>query len=218
MRFTRVYNKAMYFEYGREALEYLSKDAKMKAVIESIGEIHREVDTDLFSSVIHHIVGQQISTKAQATIYQRLHDLLGVINVDTVLECDDERLQSVGLTYRKVSYIKDFCEKVKTKEIVLDDLYKMDDAEVIQVLSSLKGIGRWTAEMILLFCMQRQDIFSYDDLGIQRGLRMIYHHRKITRPLFEKYRRRFSPYGSVASLYIWEVSKGAIDGMKDYGK
>lgn len=207
----------MYFEYGNDAITYLSKDKKMKEVIETIGKIEREVDTDLFSSVIHHIIGQQISTKAQATIYQRLHDLLGEINVDTLLYCDDDTLQSIGLTYRKVFYIKAFCEKVKTKQIILDDLYEMSDAEVIQVLSSLKGIGKWTAEMILLFCMQRKDIFSYDDLAIQRGLRMIYHHRKITRALFEKYRKRFSPYGSVASLYIWKVSSGAIVGMKDYG-
>ena len=70
--------------------------------------------------------------------------------------------------------------------------------------------------MILLFCMQRPDIFSFDDLALQRGLRMVYHHRKIDRKLFEKYRRRFSPCGSVASLYLWAVAGGAIEGMRDY--
>lgn len=70
--------------------------------------------------------------------------------------------------------------------------------------------------MLLLFCMERPDIFSYDDLALQRGLRMLYHHRKITRPLFEKYRKRFSPYGSVASLYLWAVAGGAVPGLKDY--
>ena len=83
-------------------------------------------------------------------------------------------------------------------------------------LCSLKGIGVWTAEMILLFCMQRPDIFSFDDLVIQRGLRMVYHHRSIDRRLFEKYRRRFHPYCSVASLYLWAVAGGAIPGMKDF--
>ena len=71
-------------------------------------------------------------------------------------------------------------------------------------------------EKTLLFCLQRPDIFSFDDLAIQRGLRMVYHHRKIDRKLFEKYRRRFSPYCSVASLYLWAVAGGAIPGMKDY--
>ena len=69
-----------------------------------------------------------------------------------------------------------------------------------------------------LFCMQRKNVFAYDDLAIQRGLRMVYHHRKITKQLFEKYRRRFSPYCSIASLYLWAVAGGKMEGMKDYGK
>ena len=92
----------------------------------------------------------------------------------------------------------------------------MDDAEAIRALSSLRGIGVWTAEMILLFCLQRPDIFSYDDLAIQRGLRMVYHHRQVGRELFEKYRRRYSPYGSVASLYLWAVAGGAVPELRDY--
>ena len=92
----------------------------------------------------------------------------------------------------------------------------MSDQEAIEALSSLNGIGCVDAEMILLFCMQRSDVFSYGDLAILRGLRMVYHHRKIDKKLFEKYRRRFSPYCSVASLYLWAVSGGAIPGMKDY--
>lgn len=70
--------------------------------------------------------------------------------------------------------------------------------------------------MILLFCLQKPDIFSYNDMAIQRGLRMIYHHRKITRPLFEKYRRSFSPYCSVASLYLWAAAGGALPEPRDY--
>lgn len=70
--------------------------------------------------------------------------------------------------------------------------------------------------MIMLFCMQRPNIFSYKDLAIQRGLRMVYHHRKITKELFEKYRRRFTPYCSVVSLYLWDISLGAIPELKDY--
>lgn len=92
----------------------------------------------------------------------------------------------------------------------------MSDDEVCARLSSLKGLGVWSAEMLMLFSTQRPDILSFGDLAIQRGLRMIYHHRKIERKLFEKYRRRFSPYNSVASLYIWAVAGGAIEGMKDY--
>ena len=92
----------------------------------------------------------------------------------------------------------------------------MPDDEAIKALSSLNGIGVWTAEMILLFCMQRPNILSYGDLAIHRGMRMVYHHRKIDRKLFEKYRRRLSPYCSVASLYFCAVAVGALPDMNDY--
>ena len=120
------------------------------------------------------------------------------------------------MTFRKAEYITDFAEKVHTGAFDLDAVAHMCDEDAIRALSSLKGIGVWTAEMILLFCLQRPNIFSYDDLAIQRGLRMVYHHRAIDRKLFQKYRRRFSPYCSVASLYLWAVSGGAIPELKDY--
>lgn len=207
----------MYFIYGDEEIEYLkSKDKILGKVIEKIGHIERVTDTDLFSSVVHHIIGQQISTKAQETIWQRLKDELGEVNAENIYKTDISRLQSLGMSFRKAEYIKDFADKVHSGSFNLQDISEMSDEEAIKALASLKGIGVWTAEMILLFCLQRPDIFSFDDLAIQRGLRMVYHHRKIDRKLFEKYRRRFSPYCSVASLYLWAVSGGAIPEMKDY--
>ena len=207
----------MYFIYGDEEIEYLkSKDKILGEVIEKIGHIERVTDTDLFSSVVHHIIGQQISTKAQETIWQRLKDELGEVNAENIYKTDISRLQSLGMSFRKAEYIKDFADKVHSGSFNLQDISEMSYEEAIKALVSLKGIGVWTAEMILLFCLQRPDIFSFDDLAIQRGLRMVYHHRKIDRKLFEKYRRRFSPYCSVASLYLWAVSGGAIPEMKDY--
>ena len=205
----------MYFSYGETELAYLrQKDKRLREVIDRIGHIDRTVDTDLFSSVIHHIIGQQISTKAQATVWQRMRDALGEVNAETILAAGIPKLQSLGMTFRKAKYITDFAGKVYSGTFRLDAIERMCDEEAILALSSLKGIGVWTAEMILLFCLQRPDIFSYDDLAIQRGLRMIYHHRGIDRRLFEKYRRRFHPYCSVASLYLWAVAGGAIPEMK----
>lgn len=207
----------MYFSYGETEVSYLRrKDKRLCAVIDQIGHIDRAVDTDLFSSVIHHIIGQQISTKAQATIWQRMQDALGDVNAETILAAGIPKLQALGMTFRKAEYITDFAEKVHTGAFDLEGIWQKSDEEAIRELSSLKGIGVWTAEMILLFCMQRPDVLSCDDLAIQRGLRMVYHHRKIDRGLFEKYRRRFSPYGSVASLYLWAVSGGAIPELHDY--
>lgn len=207
----------MHFEYGEKEISYLkSKDAKLAEVIDTLGFVEREIDTDLFSAVVHHIIGQQISTKAQATIWQRMQDALGQVNAETILSAGVSNLQALGISFRKAEYITDFARKVHTGEFDIEAVSQMSDTDAISALSSLKGIGVWTAEMILLFCMQRPDIFSYDDLAIQRGLRMVYHHRRIDRKLFEKYRRRFSPYCSVASLYLWAVSGGAIPRMKDY--
>ena len=207
----------MYFIYGEAELAYLRrKDKRLCAVIDQIGHIDRAVDTDLFSSVIHHIIGQQISTKAQATIWQRMQDALGIVNAETILAAGVPKLQALGMTFRKAEYITDFAQKVLDGSFDIEAVWSMPDDEAIKALSSLNGIGVWTAEMILLFCLQRPDIFSFDDLAIQRGLRMVYHHRKIDRRLFEKYRRRFHPYCSVASLYLWAVAGGALPDMKDY--
>ena len=206
----------MYFEYGEAELSYLrQKDKRMCEVIDRVGHVERTVDTDLFSSVVHHIIGQQISMKAQATIWQRMHDALGDVNAETIIAAGVPRLQALGMTFRKAEYITDFARKVHSGVFDLDAVEHMSDEDAIRALSSLKGIGVWTAEMILLFCMQRPDIFSYDDLAIQRGLRMVYRHRAIDRKLFEKYRRRFSPCCSVASLYLWAVSGGAIPELSD---
>ena len=206
----------MYFAYGEQALSYLrKKDKRLCEVIDRIGHIDRTVDPDLFSSVLHHIIGQQISTKAQATIWQRMQDALGTVNAEAILAAGVPSLQALGMTFRKAEYLTDLAGRIVDGSFDLEAVRSMDDAEAIRALSSLRGIGVWTAEMILLFCLQRPDIFSYDDLAILRGLRMVYRHRRIDRALFERYRRRFHPYGSVASLYLWAVSGGAIPELTD---
>lgn len=209
--------RAGFFEYGTTETIYLkAKDRRLGEVIDAIGHVERVVDADLFSAVVHHIVGQQISTKAQASIWRKMKTALGEINAKTVAATEESKLQTFGITFRKASYIKEFAEKVENGEFDPVAVASLSDDEAIKQLTSLKGVGVWTAEMILLFCLQRPNIFSYDDLAIQRGLRMVYHHRNISRKLFERYRRRFSPYCSVASLYLWAVAGGAIPEMKDY--
>ena len=207
----------MYFEYGEKETEYLkSKDARLAEVIEKVGHIDRPVDSDLFSSVVHHIIGQQISTKAQQTIWQRMNDTFGEVTAEIIGNASIDELQSLGMTFRKAEYIRDFSLKIINGEFDLAVVEHMNDEDAISALASLKGVGVWTAEMILLFCLQRPNILSFDDLAIQRGMRMVYHHRNIDHKLFEKYRRRLTPYCSVASLYFWAVSGGAIPEMRDY--
>ena len=205
------------FEYGDVEMGYLKeRDKILAAAIDSIGLIRREVDPDLFSALVNSIVGQQISTKAHITVWQRMKSALGEITPQTVLACTEASLQSCGITFKKASWIRAIAEKAADGRLDINGLRTKPDAEVCKKLVRLDGVGVWTAEMLMLFSMQRPDIVSYGDLAILRGMRMLYHHRKITRALFEKYRRRYSPYGSVASLYLWAIAGGAIEGMKDY--
>lgn len=187
----------MYFEYGEKEIAYLKqKDAVLGEAIDEIGMIKREIDPDLFSATINSIIGQQISISAQNTIWNRLKEKTSV-TAQGILSLSLEELKSIGISYRKTEYIQGFAKLVASGELDIESLVHMEDDEVIKELSSIKGIGVWTAEMLMLFSMQRQNIFSYGDLAILRGLRMLHHHRKITRKLFEKYRRRYSPCCSV---------------------
>lgn len=207
----------MFFQYDEKALVYLKKkDKRLGEAIDRIGPIERLVDTDLFSSVVHHIVGQQISTAALSTIWYRMWVLLREITPENICTAAIEDLQACGITFKKAGYIKEFAQKVLDGEFDIDALSQQDDVTVISQLLSLRGVGVWTAEMLLIFCMQRPDILSFGDLAIHRGMRMLYHHKKIEPKLFERYRRRYSPYGTVASLYLWAIAGGALPDMKDY--
>ena len=203
-----------FFAYGLEEMNWLRRrDSRLGKVIGSIPPVKREVDEDIFSSILHHIIGQQISTKAQRTV--RMQDAYGIPVPSTIAKADINELQSLGMTFKKATCIKEFVENVQTGVLSMDALKSMPDAEAIAALTKIRGIGVWTAEMILLFGLHRPDILSYGDLAIHRGMRMVYHRRNIGRDMFEKYRRRFSPYCSVASLYFWAVAGGAIPELTD---
>ena len=123
----------LYFEYGKKETEYLSKrDKKLGEAIERIGHIDRVVDEDLFSSIVHHILGQQISTAAQATLWKRLTDRIGSMNAQGLLSFGRENLQGVGTTFKKADYILDFAERVQQKTFDIDALANMSDEQVIQ--------------------------------------------------------------------------------------
>lgn len=201
----------MFFQYSATEVNYLkSRDKRLAYVIDKIGHINRTLDDDLFSSIIHHIIAQQISAKAEVTIWGRLRDLCGDINPSNIHKLSWQDLRNIGIGNRKSEYIKLFARKIIDEEYDLQSIPKMEDEEAIRRLTEIKGIGRWTAEMILLFCLQRSNILSFDDHGIRRGMCMTFKLDSINRSTFENYRKKFSPYNSVASLYFWEVNAGAI--------
>ena len=206
----------MFFQYGDCETTYLtSEDKRLGRAIQQIGHINREVDSDLFSAIVHHIIGQQISTAAQATIWSRLLTAAGTVTADSLTLLGRDRLQQIGMTYKKADYMLDFAKQVKSGTLNLEQLWSLSDKEVILELTKLKGVGVWTAEMILTFCMQRPNVVSFGDLAIQRGMRMLYRHRQIDRTKFERYQKRYAPYGTVAGLYLWAIAGGAIPELTD---
>lgn len=205
-----------FFSYGKKELDYLkSKNVRLKEVIDCVGMIKRPVVSNLFTALVFSIVGQQISSKAQESIWNRMCEGIGKISAKSINRLSLEELKSYGISLKKAQYIKNAAAKIMSGEFDILALDTMSDDEVIEKLTSLDGVGVWTAEMLMIFSMKRENILSFGDFAIQRGLRMIFRHRKITRKLFEKYKRMFSPYCSMASFYIWEISGGAYEGYKD---
>lgn len=205
----------MYFKYGQTEIAYLkSKDKKLAKIIDEIGFIKKEINPNLFLSLIQNIIAQQISGKAARTIWARFKETFcaknSKISPKTIAKAEISEIQALGVSLKKASYIKEFATLVTQNKFNLKAVEKMSDNDAINALSSLKGIGIWTAEMLLLFSLQRKNIFSYGDLGIKKGLEILYKHDKIDKKLFEKYRKKFSPYGSVASFYLWAVANGKI--------
>ncbi|MDA8223116.1 DNA-3-methyladenine glycosylase 2 family protein [Desulfosporosinus sp.] len=206
-----------YFDYGEKEIQWLkARDPILGAAMDEIGYINRPVIPDMFTALVNAIVGQQISTKAQVTIWNRMLEKCSSITPESLRAISAEELQSCGISMRKALYIKEIADSVLKGSLNLRLLQTMSDEQVCLHLGQIKGIGVWTAEMLLIFSLQRPDVMSWYDLAILRGLRMLYHHRKITPQLFNKYKRRYSPYATVASLYLWAIAGGACQHLVDY--
>jgi len=195
------------FKYGQEEMEYLKKrDKKLGAAIEKIGLIKRKITPDPFTAVISSVISQQISTKAAETVLNRLSKLLENITPENIAQKDLSEIKSCGMSERKARYITGIAEASLSGEVDFNSLDTLTDGEVIEKLSSLNGVGIWTAEMLLIFSLCRPDIVSYNDLAIRRGMMKLYGLKELSKEDFRKYRKRYSPYGSIASLYLWVLS------------
>ncbi len=196
-----------YFKYGKKEIDYLTqKDKKLGLEIDRIGMIKRNIDSDIFSALISSVIGQQISTKAATTVTNRLLELVGELTPENLEKIEVELIQQCGMSLRKAGYIKGIANSAVRKEIDFENLYKLSDQEIIKELTTLKGIGEWTVEMLLIHSLERADVLSYKDLGIRRGIMRLYGLEELSKKDFESYRNRYSPYGTVASIYLWEIS------------
>lgn len=195
------------FEYGDEEVSYLkSVDKLLGEAIDRIGTIERVIIPDLFQALIYAVIGQQISLKAARTIWARMMERFENLTPEVIAGLQIEDIQQCGMQATKAKYIKGIADIVLNGELDLESLRELPDKEVIKKLSSLNGIGVWTAEMLLLNCMERKDIISYGDIAIRRGIMKLYGLSELSKEQFAVYKNRYSPYASVASIYLWRLS------------
>jgi 3-methyladenine DNA glycosylase/8-oxoguanine DNA glycosylase len=195
------------FLYGQAEIEYLTRrDRKLGRAIGQIGKIERQVTPDLFAALVRSVVAQQISRKAADTVWGRLCESLLDITPRNVAGTDVSDIQKCGLSMRKATYIKGIGAAAACGELDLLELREMPDDGIIEKLSTLPGIGVWTAEMLLIFSFCRPDVVSWGDLAIRRGMMNLYGLKELSKKQFDRFRKRYSPCGSVASLYLWALS------------
>jgi DNA-3-methyladenine glycosylase II len=161
--------------------------------------------TDPFVALVHAIVSQQLSTKAAATIAGRVTALLGgTLEPARVGSVSDVQLRGAGLSGQKIGYLRDLCRRIEDRSLPLDALEAMADEDVIAALTQVRGIGRWTAEMFLMFRLQRPDVLPVGDLGIVKAVQRNYRMRKVpSAARLHRLGEAWRPYRSVACWYLW---------------
>lgn len=196
-----------FFEYGPKEIEALSAaDPVLGDFMSRRGQVERVIIPELFPALVHAIVGQLISVKAVQTIWSRMQAAFGDIRPERLAAASTDEIQRCGITMKKALCIHRIATQVASGEFDLEGLRSLPDAEVAARMTVLPGIGVWTAEMLLMNCLERPDILSWGDIAIRRGIMNLYGLPALTKEQFEQYRLRYSPYGSVASIYLWEIS------------
>ena len=197
----------------RKALAHLRTDTALARVIEQVGACRfaPRAEGTHFDALVRSIVYQQLSGKAAATIHGRLLDLFGgrAPTPAELVATPDERLRSVGLSRQKLTYIKDLAARVESGEVPLADLDALPDDEIVAALVKVKGIGRWTAQMFLMFRLGRPNVLPELDLGVQKAIQRAYRLRSLPKPdRVRKIGAKWAPYSTVACWYLWRSLDG----------
>jgi DNA-3-methyladenine glycosylase II len=198
-------------EYQKARLLLMRRDKVLGEAIRQIGacRLADRQRTDHLSALVGAIVSQQLSTKAAATIFARFVALFpegSIPHAQAIHALDDAALRGVGLSGQKVSYLRDLCTRIADGRLQLEELEALEDELVIERLTAVKGFGRWTAEMFLMFRLHRPDVLPVGDLGIVNAIQRLYGLRK--RPDARKILQlgeAWKPYRSVACWYLWQT-------------
>jgi DNA-3-methyladenine glycosylase II len=195
-------------EYARARRVLMRRDPVLAPVIKKYRErsLIEGAPVDPFSALVRTIVGQQLSTKAAATIHRRLIALMpaGIATPQAIAALGDVELRQVGMSRQKSAYLRDLATKSASGELHLESLSEMTDEQVIEATTKVKGLGRWSAEMFLMFRLRRPDVLPVDDLGIVNAIHRLYKLRK--KPSADRIRKMgetWRPYRTVACYYLW---------------
>jgi DNA-3-methyladenine glycosylase II len=197
---------------NKRALAHLRTDPAMAGLIDRVGPLKlRPRRLPPFESLVHAVIHQQLHAQAAGTILGRFRALFGDDGFPTpeaVLKASPERLRGAGLSRPKASYILGIAQKAVDGHIpTLDDCDRMTDAEIMERLTSIKGVGRWTAEMLLIFNLGRPDVLPVHDLGVRKGFQFAYRKRKLPEPeQLARYGLRWSPHRTTAAWYLWRAA------------
>ncbi len=194
-------------DHDTESIQYLcKKDKRLAKVISAIGPITYQIHSDSYSFLIHEIIEQMLSVKAGAKIHGRLEELCdGKICVSAVKQLSDEQIRGIGTASSKVKYIRGLTDAVESGYLDLKKLETMNDDEVISKLTSLHGIGTWTAKMYLIFALNRQDVLPYEDVAFLQGYEWLYKTKDRSKAAVEKKCKKWRPYSSIAARYLYRA-------------
>ncbi|NHJ04420.1 MAG: DNA-3-methyladenine glycosylase 2 family protein [Candidatus Heimdallarchaeota archaeon] len=190
-----------------EIIDFLKKDKVLGKIIQKEGTITLKQSESYFLDLVETIIAQQISGKAANSIITKFYELFKnkKPTPDLLLNKSEEELVSAGISKQKRGYLYSLAEKFKDETITPDRFPEMADQEIIDELVQIKGIGKWSAQMFLMFTLAREDIFAPDDLGLRKALVINYDFEDLPKPNeAEKFAERWKPYRSYASLYLWK--------------
>ena len=199
------------FERARRAL--MRRDPKLSALIRRVGpcRLPEGRTRDPFGSLVRAVISQQLSGKAADTIHRRVIEVVGGtdrMGPASLLAADPAALRAAGVSGPKISYLRDLAEHVRDGRLDLPALESLTDAEVIQAITGVKGFGRWSAEMFLMFRLNRPDVFPVGDLGIVKGVQHLFGMKRRPAPrTMTRLAERWRPYRSVAAWYLWRIQE-----------
>ena len=202
-----MYNETVILNVENDQAIYqlMKNDTQLGKLIKMIGDLKVTLSSDPFRSLVQTIIGQQLSVKAAGTINNRVEKLLcGKITPDSLSITSDESLRDAGVSYRKISYIRDLVDKVLKDDLNFEGMTQLHNKEVVDMLTNVKGIGKWSAEMFLIFSLGRMNVLSLDDVGLQRSAKWLYGGEE-GKEILKSKADIWTPHYTIASLYLWEA-------------